>query len=354
MGPACLAGQEADINYYERHIGDYLKDTAHLSLLEHGVYTRLMDVYYTREGAIPAAEVARLIGARSKDERQALAAVLSEFFELDEDGYHQHRCDEEIERYRSTQPERDAKRENERERQRRARERRKVLFDLLREHGIVPAFDTPMAELQRMSAPFQTRDVTPPVTPQVTPPVTPVTRDVTATHTQSHTQYPIPNTQTLARAAASPPALRALGEPEEPEPPDAQPTPAGAICRAMGQAGLAGRNPGDPRFLTLIAQGATEAEFVGIAVEAVSKGKGWAWVLHVLAERRKEAAGITLAPTPTDPQAWRKGEAGIRRMQQQLGIDGPRPGEEFNAFERRVFNAWRRAGEPAPTVLEAA
>jgi uncharacterized protein YdaU (DUF1376 family) len=32
------------VNYYERHIGDYLKDTAHLSLLEHGIYTRLLDV----------------------------------------------------------------------------------------------------------------------------------------------------------------------------------------------------------------------------------------------------------------------------------------------------------------------
>ncbi|HTH08983.1 MAG TPA: YdaU family protein, partial [Acidovorax sp.] len=75
------------MNYYERHIGDYLKDTAHLSLLEHGVYTRLMDVYYTRESAIPEDQVARLIGARSKEEREALEAVLSEFFERTADGW---------------------------------------------------------------------------------------------------------------------------------------------------------------------------------------------------------------------------------------------------------------------------
>ena len=48
------------MNYYERHIGDYLKDTAHLSLLEHGVYSRLLDVYYTRESPIPAADAERL------------------------------------------------------------------------------------------------------------------------------------------------------------------------------------------------------------------------------------------------------------------------------------------------------
>ena len=48
------------MNYYERHIGDYLKDTSHLSLLEHGVYTRLMDVYYTKETGIPKEDAARL------------------------------------------------------------------------------------------------------------------------------------------------------------------------------------------------------------------------------------------------------------------------------------------------------
>lgn len=91
------------MNYYERHIGDYLKDTAHLSLLEHGVYTRLMDVYYTREGAIPAGEVARLIGARSKDEREALQAVLGEFFILADGSHSQTRCECEIARFKDKQ-----------------------------------------------------------------------------------------------------------------------------------------------------------------------------------------------------------------------------------------------------------
>lgn len=91
------------MNYYERHIGDYLKDTAHLSLLEHGIYTRLMDVYYTRESAIPEDQVARLIGARSKEEREALEAVLTEFFERTQDGWRQVRCEREIDRYQDKQ-----------------------------------------------------------------------------------------------------------------------------------------------------------------------------------------------------------------------------------------------------------
>lgn len=91
------------MNYYERHIGDYLKDTAHLSLLEHGIYTRLLDVYYTRESALPDDQVARLIGARSKDEKDALQAVLQEFFKLREGMHVQDRCDREIARYSDKQ-----------------------------------------------------------------------------------------------------------------------------------------------------------------------------------------------------------------------------------------------------------
>lgn len=91
------------MNYYERHIGDYLKDTSHLSLLEHGIYTRLLDVYYTREGALPSDQVARLIGARSKDEREAMQSVLSEFFKLVDGAWSQDRCEREISRFKDKQ-----------------------------------------------------------------------------------------------------------------------------------------------------------------------------------------------------------------------------------------------------------
>lgn len=85
------------MNFYKRHVGDYLRDTAHLSLLEHGVYTRLLDVYYTRESAIPDGQAARLIGARSKEEREAVTRVLEEFFDFDDGKWTQRRCEREIE-----------------------------------------------------------------------------------------------------------------------------------------------------------------------------------------------------------------------------------------------------------------
>lgn len=84
------------MNFYKRHIGDYIKKAGHLTLLEHGIYARLMDVYYTNEAGIPESKAARLIGARTKDELQALVNVLDEFFTLVDGLYTQGRCEEEI------------------------------------------------------------------------------------------------------------------------------------------------------------------------------------------------------------------------------------------------------------------
>jgi uncharacterized protein YdaU (DUF1376 family) len=91
------------LNYYERHIGDYLKDTAHLSLLEHGIYGRLLDIYYTREEPIPEAQVMRLVGARSDEEKSSVRDVLNEFFTRDGDEWRHTRCDREIDRYQDKQ-----------------------------------------------------------------------------------------------------------------------------------------------------------------------------------------------------------------------------------------------------------
>jgi len=41
------------VNYYKRHLGDYAKDTRHLSMMEHGAYGILLDHYYATEKAIP-------------------------------------------------------------------------------------------------------------------------------------------------------------------------------------------------------------------------------------------------------------------------------------------------------------
>lgn len=97
------------MNYYERHLGDYAKDTAHLSMLEHGAYNLLLDRYYGTEAGIPADQVYRVARARTKDERAAVDAVLGEFFELKDGAWTKGRCDEEIEKAKARI---DAAREN--------------------------------------------------------------------------------------------------------------------------------------------------------------------------------------------------------------------------------------------------
>lgn len=86
------------MNYFKHHIGDYDSATAHLSWLEDMAYTRLMRLYYRRELPIPpdVSQACRLVRALSKPEREAVATVLAEFFVLQDDGWHNARCDEEI------------------------------------------------------------------------------------------------------------------------------------------------------------------------------------------------------------------------------------------------------------------
>ena len=93
------------MHYYEHHLGDYAEATAHLSFVEDAAYSRMIRKYYATEKPLPAEKISvqRLIGARTKEEREAVSAVLEEFFELREDGWHNTRCDEEIARFQDKQ-----------------------------------------------------------------------------------------------------------------------------------------------------------------------------------------------------------------------------------------------------------
>jgi len=91
------------MHYYSHNISDYRADTAHLSAVEHGIYRQLIDWYYLDERPIPTETqvVIRRLRLGSESEIQALKNVLSDFFILQEDGFHQSRCDEEIASYRA-------------------------------------------------------------------------------------------------------------------------------------------------------------------------------------------------------------------------------------------------------------
>jgi uncharacterized protein YdaU (DUF1376 family) len=85
------------VNFYKRHLGDYAKDAGHLSMLEHGAYTLLLDRYYATECAIPSREDAyRACRARTKEERKAVDDVLREFFTTDGESFMNKRAEAEI------------------------------------------------------------------------------------------------------------------------------------------------------------------------------------------------------------------------------------------------------------------
>lgn len=86
------------MHYYPHHIGDYQRDTAHLSMVEHGAYRLLMDAYYVTERALPLDPEAlyRICRAMSKLERNAVDAVASHFFTRTDTGLIQKRIDKEI------------------------------------------------------------------------------------------------------------------------------------------------------------------------------------------------------------------------------------------------------------------
>lgn len=85
------------MNYYKRHLGDYARKAGHLSMLEHGAYTLILDAYYDREQAPTKAEAIRWARARNPEETQTVSTILQEFF-FERDGrYYQQRVEDELE-----------------------------------------------------------------------------------------------------------------------------------------------------------------------------------------------------------------------------------------------------------------
>lgn len=166
------------MNYYPFHIGDYLSATRHLTWTEDAAYRRLLDTYYTTEKPLPAElrAVCRLVLATTDEQREAVEVVLNEFFELTSAGWINVRADAEIDSMRVKQSAQEDKDRHETERMRRYRERRAQMFAALRAVEVVPAWDVPMKELQRLFEEHCNTPATPPNPPE-TPPATDLQRE---------------------------------------------------------------------------------------------------------------------------------------------------------------------------------
>lgn len=79
---------------------DYLADTGHLSLAEHGAYLMLMAHYYSKHKPLPAnaMQLHRICRAFADAEMHAVDTVIDEFFYLDGDVYRNKRIDEELDK----------------------------------------------------------------------------------------------------------------------------------------------------------------------------------------------------------------------------------------------------------------
>jgi len=84
--------------YYRCYIEDYEAATRDLSLVEDGVYGRLLRHYFADEKPLPlnSDRLARICRAITLDERTAIDVVLARFFEKAADGWHNKRADHEI------------------------------------------------------------------------------------------------------------------------------------------------------------------------------------------------------------------------------------------------------------------
>ena len=84
--------------WYPRYYHDYKAATGHLTIAEHGALTLLLDEYYAQGGPIHAEpkRLMHLLRAHTDVEKEAVRAVLAEFFVMDKGKWRNNRADREI------------------------------------------------------------------------------------------------------------------------------------------------------------------------------------------------------------------------------------------------------------------
>lgn len=224
------------MNHYPHHIGDFNNATRHLTRVERSLYRDLLELYYDTEQPLngDTAKLARRVIAVTDEERTALDVVLEEFFVLQDDGWHNTRCDAEIAKYQGQieQASRAGK------------------ASAAKRSGRNPSGD-------KGALPLGSNDRS-----------TTVQRPY---HQPEPEPEPIPTSVGVAR------------------------TPEGAACLAMKAAGMQAVNPSSPKLTALLDAGITLAELTSAATDAVHKGKPFAYALASAEGRRRDAA---TAPLP--------------------------------------------------------
>jgi len=89
------------MRHYPFHVGDYIRATAHLDIVEDCIYRRLIDLYMETEQPIPNETQQVIRRLRLGSSGLILETILKEFFTLEADNcWHNSRCDSEISEFK--------------------------------------------------------------------------------------------------------------------------------------------------------------------------------------------------------------------------------------------------------------
>lgn len=285
--------------YFEMYPGDYLKDTTRLSLTDHGVYFKLMLAYYSEEQALPEslAELYVIASAITTADKAAVKKVAERYFPVAEDGLrHSKRCDEQIAtaqaRIAEGQGRREDRRNSEAERQARTRARRTMMFEDLRNVGVVPDGMSTMAELKALHVTHVTGDerVTLDALSRVTSHGESRVTGGVNTGVNTGNQTPGPNTSTPDTSLHAQGSLGGV-------------TDAGRACLLMRKAGCHTTNPSHPDLIAAIAEGVTPEALANTVAEGLSRSPPIAnpfpWAIRTARNRHAEGPAPTNTNTNT-------------------------------------------------------
>lgn len=241
------------MNFFKLYIGDYQRDTAHLSLAEHGAFLLMLQHYYATEKPLPTGKALhRILRASEKADRDAIDSIAAQFWRTTDAGLVNDRADAEITKAAAQ-------------------------ADINR--AIAKA-----REAAREAARKAAREKHDQSTNRAT--------NDQPNHSHSHSQ-----TTALGESSADGNSEVGAGAPVRPT----EMTPGGAACRAMREAGVPPHllNPENAELLEAIKAGATPAEFGATAAELIASGKPqhMTYVIRTVVGRRNAAARARAAPS---------------------------------------------------------
>jgi uncharacterized protein YdaU (DUF1376 family) len=233
------------VNFFKLYIGDYQRDTAHLSLAEHGAFLLMLQHYYATEKPLPTGKALhRILRASEKADRDAIDSIAAQFWRTTDAGLVNDRADAEI---------------------------TKAAAQADTNRAIAKA-----REAAREAARKAAREKHDQSTNRAT--------NDQPNHSHSHSQ-----TTALGESSADGNSEVGAGAPVRPT----EMTPGGAACRAMREAGVPPHllNPEHAELLEAIAAGATPAEFGATAAEllAANKPAHMTYIVRAVMGRRRDA-----------------------------------------------------------------